>query len=179
MSVPASIAIPQIFADPGPQLNEHGARVVPGWNDYFLTIAEAVGARSKDPSTQIGAVIVDDENQIVSTGYNGLPRGMVEDDPILFERPSKYDYFEHAERNAIYAAARKGCSVKGCRIYLAGKHFCCLECARAIVQAGISEVFCPEPDFSNPTFKFDVALAILTECGVKVTYTRDNRPILS
>lgn len=140
---------------------------VPDWHQYFLAIADVVRTKSRDPNTQIGAVIVDDDNQIVATGYNGLPRGAVYS-PERLERPTKYDFFEHAERNAIYAAARRGIPLKGCRLYLSGTHFSCLECARAIIQTGIKAIYAPAPDLSNPVFKFQTALDLFGEAGVEV-----------
>lgn len=143
----------------------------PNWDQYFLMIAEVVKLRSKDPNTQIGAVIVDSDNQIVATGYNDFPRAAL-NKAERFERPTKYDYMVHAEANAIFAAARRGVSLKGCKLYLVGPHFSCLDCARAIIQSGISEVHLPPPDYSNPTFKFRESEQLLTECGVKVvTYS--------
>lgn len=142
---------------------------VPTWDEYFLAIAEVVRTKSRDPHTQIGAVIVDDDNQIVATGYNGFPRGVEYSDDRL-QRPTKYDYFEHAERNAIFAAARRGIPVKGCRLYLAGKHFSCLDCARAIIQTGIRHVFAPAPAEAATEYKFQTALNLFEESGVRVTF---------
>jgi dCMP deaminase len=111
------------------------------WQDYFLTIAEQVKEKSKDINTQIGAVIVGEDNQIVSTGYNSFPRGL--DDSILErqERPEKYYWFEHAERNAIYNAALIGVSTKNCTIYITSE-LPCADCARGIINAGIKKVVC-------------------------------------
>lgn len=110
------------------------------WNEYFKNIAEAVKLKSKDNSTQIGAVIVGEGNEIVSTGYNSFPRDINDDVVERQERPEKYYWMEHAERNAIYNAARIGVSTDGCTMYLT----CglpCADCARAIINAGIVEVF--------------------------------------
>lgn len=145
---------------------ETGARMVASWDDYFIAIAEVVKRRSKDPHTQIGAVIVDQDNQIVATGYNGLPRG-IEDAADLYGE-EKADWMVHAEANAIYAAGRRGMSLKGCKLYLSDGHFTCLDCAQAIVQVGITEVFCVEPDYSRVKYKFDKAVATYREAGVKV-----------
>ena len=76
------------------------------WVDYFLSIAEQVKLKSKDRNTQIGAVIVGEDNEILSTGYNSFPRGLNDDLDDRQNRPEKYFWFEHAERNAIYNAAR-------------------------------------------------------------------------
>jgi dCMP deaminase len=153
---------------------------IPTWDEYFLAIAEVVRTKSRDRQTKIGAVIVDEDNQIVATGYNGFPRGVSYSEerlrrpdpnhPLGNMQESKYDFFEHAERNAIFAAARRGIPLKGCRLYLAGKHFSCLDCARAIIQTGISSVFMPEPDLSNAAYKFQTALNLFEESGVRVTF---------
>ena len=88
------------------------------WTDYFLNIAEQIKLKSKDESTQIGAVIVGDDNEILSTGYNSFPRGLNDNKPERQERPEKYFWFEHAERNAIYNAARIGTPLVNSTIYL-------------------------------------------------------------
>jgi len=110
------------------------------WIEYFYNIAEEVKKKSKDKNTQIGAVIVGKDKEIVSTGYNSFPRGIDDDRADRQEKPEKYFWFEHAERNAIYNAARIGVSTKGCTMYLT----CgipCADCARGIINAGISKIF--------------------------------------
>ena len=111
------------------------------WNEYFRGIAHQVKLKSKDARTQIGAVIVGHDNEIVSTGYNSFPRGI--DDNVIDRqtRPEKYYWFEHAERNAIYNAARIGVSTKGCTMYLTC-HVPCADCARGIINAGITTIYC-------------------------------------
>ena len=111
---------------------------VPNWDNYFLEICRVVAARSKDPATKIGCVIVGPAHEIRSTGYNSLPRSIRDDVPERLERPTKYLWMEHAERNAIYNAARCGTPLEGCTLF-AGL-MPCMDCARAIVQAGIREV---------------------------------------
>jgi dCMP deaminase len=109
------------------------------WDEYFINIAEQVKLKSKDNNTQIGVVIVGKDNEIVSTGYNSFPRGINDDIDERQEKPEKYFWFEHAERNAIYNAALiGGASLAGCRMYTNGVP--CMDCARGIVQAGIEEV---------------------------------------
>ena len=111
------------------------------WQEYFIGIANYVKLKSKDKYTQIGAVIVGKDNEVVSTGYNSFPRGIDDNVPERQERPEKYHWFEHAERNAIYNAARIGVSTKGCTMYLT----CglpCTECCRGIINAGITKVVC-------------------------------------
>jgi dCMP deaminase len=141
------------------------------WDQYFIDIANAVRTKSKDPSTTIGAVIVGQENQIVSTGFNGFPRFIDETDSSRWERPIKYAFVEHAERNSIYNAARTGVSLMGCTLYLVGMgppSVPCTECAKAIIQAGIVRVcgkaYKPMPDAWSDDFAFSEAL--LAEAGV-------------
>jgi dCMP deaminase len=113
-------------------------RQVPNWNEYYLAICRAVAARSKDPNTQLGCVIAGPAHEIRSTGYNSLPRGIRDDVPERLERPTKYLWMEHAERNAIYNAARCGTPLEGCTLYV--EIMPCMDCGRALVQAGIREV---------------------------------------
>ena len=117
------------------------------WKDYFKNIAQQVKLKSKDKYTQIGAVIVGNDNEIVSTGYNSFPRGIDDNKQHRQERPEKYYWFEHAERNAIYNAARIGVSTKDCTMYLT----CgipCADCARGIINAGIRRIVCIDDDDS-------------------------------
>ena len=111
------------------------------WDEYFMGVALLSAKRSKDPSTQVGACIVNDDNRIVSVGYNGFPRGCSDEifpwDKIA-ENPNdtKYPFVCHAELNAILNS--NGIGIKGSRIYVA--LFPCNECAKSIIQAGIKEV---------------------------------------
>ena len=113
-------------------------RDIPGWDQYYLEICKVVASRSKDPNTQIGCVIVGPNHEIRSTGYNSFPRGIRDDVPERLVRPAKYLWIEHAERNAICNAARAGTATEGCTIFV--EIMPCMDCARAIVQAGIIEV---------------------------------------
>lgn len=101
-------------------------------------IAKVQALRSKDESAGVGAVIIGPDNEIRSTGYNGMVRGINDDAEYRHQRPEKYKWFEHAERNAIYNAARMGIALNGCRIY--ATMFPCTDCTRAIIQVGIVEV---------------------------------------
>ena len=107
------------------------------WDKYFTEMVKVVASKSEDQSTKCGAIIVKPTNEVISTGYNGLPRGF-KDTQERQERPLKYSFFEHAERNAIYNAARIGVETLGCKIYVTG--IPCCDCARAIIQCGIKEV---------------------------------------
>ena len=108
------------------------------WNKRFMELAFLVASWSKDPSTKTGAVIVGPDKEIRATGYNGPVRGVDDDIPERLERPTKYDFFEHAERNALFNACLTGVQVKGCTMY--ATHAPCVDCARAIIQAGIKTV---------------------------------------
>ena len=108
------------------------------WHIRFMEMAELVSGWSKDTSTKVGAVVVGPDREIRSTGYNGVVRGVDDDIPERLERPTKYDFFEQAERNAVYNACLIGASLKGCVIYVTAMP--CPDCARAIIQSGIKMV---------------------------------------
>lgn len=114
--------------------------MVINWDEYFMGIALLSAKRSKDPSTQVGACIVDNEKKVVSIGYNGMPRN-IDEEKLTWEKGeglnSKYLYVCHAEFNAILNI-RNGSSLNGCKVYVT--LFPCNECAKAIVQTGIKEV---------------------------------------
>ena len=108
------------------------------WDEYFMGVAMLAARRSKDPSTQVGACIVSQDNIIISTGYNGMPKGCSDDD-FPWDRTgeeTKYPYVVHAELNAILNA--NGRDLRGSRLYVA--LFPCNECAKAIIQSGVKEV---------------------------------------
>lgn len=113
------------------------------WDEYFIQVAETVAVKSKDRSTQVGAIIVNKQHSILSTGFNGFPRGIDDYVEERHERPTKYIWTEHAERNAIYNAAYLGHSLKDAKMYTT--LFPCVECTRAIIQSGIVELVCPAP----------------------------------
>lgn len=111
------------------------------WAEYFRKIAHTVKLKSKDKSTQIGAVIVGSNNEIRSTGYNSFPRGIEDFHEERQERPEKYYWMEHAERNAIINAARIGVSTDRCILFLTCD-IPCVDCTRAIINSGIKIIFC-------------------------------------
>lgn len=135
------------------------------WDEYFMGVALLAAERSKDPSTQVGACIVSIDNKVVSTGYNGAPRGYDDDKCMCWEREgnfldTKYAYVCHAELNAILNSPR---SVNGCKIYVA--LFPCNECAKAIIQSGIKEIIYMDDKYA----KTDGVIAskmMLDACGV-------------
>lgn len=118
------------------------------WDEYFMGVAILSAKRSKDPGTQVGACIVTPDKRIVGVGYNGLPAGC-SDDEFPWEREgdflnSKYAYVCHAELNAILNSTK---SLKGCTIYV--DLFPCNECAKSIIQSGISEIVYLSDKYDN------------------------------
>lgn len=108
--------------------------------EYFIQIAEVIKLKSKDWNTQIGVVVVGPDNEIRSTGYNSFPRGINDKIPERQQKPEKYYWFAHAERNALYNAARVGVPLKDCTMYLT----CgipCADCAIGIINSGIKEIW--------------------------------------
>jgi dCMP deaminase len=136
------------------------------WDEYFSNLAEAVALKSKDRSTKVGCVLVGPEHEIRSTGFNGFPRGVNDDIEERHERPEKYFWTEHAERNAVYAAARTGAHLKDCTAYVTLAP--CMDCARALIQSGITCVVCPEPGLSLPVWNehFKRLTPLFKEAGV-------------
>lgn len=144
------------------------------WDKRFIDQAKYVAEWSKDKNTKTGAVIVDDENTELVMGYNGFPRGADDDtDQRRYERPHKYFWTEHAERNAIYKAARLGISLKGTKMYCT--YFPCADCSRAIIQAGITTLYTEKPDLNHHKWgeSWIEAIIMLKECGVKIVWTNE------
>ena len=141
------------------------------WHRRFMELAFMIAGWSKDTSTKTGAIVVGPDREIRATGYNGLVRGVDDDKPERMERPTKYDFFEHAERNAIYNACLTGTSLRGCVLY--ATHPPCTDCARAIIQSGIKTVVTNElevrNDISGQTWrdKLDYSRQMFEEAGVE------------
>lgn len=132
-------------------------------NKYFLGLAAEMAAKSPDPSRKTGCVILKADGDSVG-GWNNFPSGVF---PRL-ERPAKYVFIEHAERAAIYFAAREGLALKDGTIYLTW--FPCADCARAIVCSGIKKLVGYEPDWSEVRYGFHDARTILQEGGVEIVF---------
>lgn len=134
----------------------------------YMEIAYATSRFSKDESTQVGAVIVGPTNEVRSLGYNGAPRGCrADEDSRGITRPEKYFWYSHAELNAITNAARVGVPLDGSTIVVT--HPPCMDCARAIVQAGIKQVVTVRPNAEFAS-RWDEHIrrtqALFQECGV-------------
>lgn len=136
------------------------------WAKRFIQMAELVGSWSKDPSTQVGAVITK-QNRIVSVGFNGYPHG-ISDSAEIDERETKYLKTLHAEENAILFAKR---DLDGCEIWVT--HFPCPNCAAKIIQTGISVVHCPaqtEDFLSRWGEKISLSQDMFDQAGVNVDW---------
>ena len=132
-------------------------RKVPDWNNYFMSIAKTVSTRSKDSQTQVGCVIVDKNNHIIATGYNGFKPGAIET-PEQWDRPYKYQWVIHAEENAI---ANSVCSCKDSILYVT--MFPCSVCAEKISAAGIKKVYYVDDKYYN-----DETINIFIKSNIKI-----------
>ncbi len=140
------------------------------WDQRFVRLAQHIAQWSKDPSTKVGCVVTGPDREIRSTGFNGFPRGIDDDDERLTNRAMKYPLICHAEENAIMHAARIGISLKDCRAYVTWPP--CIRCARSLIQAGVAEVIYPagleipdrwSEDFSISTNMFEEAGIVVRE----------------
>ena len=139
------------------------------WDVRFFELAKHIASWSKDRSTKVGAVIVNEKDRVVkSMGYNGFPRGIDDDNDEYHKRPAKYKWAEHAERNAIYNAARNGIAIEGCTMYVT--FFPCTDCARSIIQSGIQRVVAPQPNLKNEKWgeDFKLSLEMFMQSGISV-----------
>jgi dCMP deaminase len=128
-------------------------RIVMDFDTYNMTLARAAALKSKDRSTQVGCVIVGPDNEVRSTGYNGFPRNIDDDVEDRHVRPEKYFWTEHAERNAVYNAARHGTPLEGCTAFVTWTP--CMDCARAIVPSGLIRVVGYEMRLDDPKWAED------------------------
>ena len=141
-------------------------KLIINWDEYFMGIAQ-LSALSKDPSTQVGACIVDDDKKVVSIGYNGMPRH-IDDCQLSWEKGeglnNKYLYVCHAEMNAILNT-RNGTALRGCTLYVS--LFPCNECAKAIIQVGIKEIVYVSNKYKD-SFAVQASMKMLNLAGVKI-----------
>jgi dCMP deaminase len=137
------------------------------WHYRFLELADCIATWSKDPSRGVGCVIVSESRQIISTGFNGLPRG-IEDRPDRLVRPVKYDLICHAEMNAIVQCARNGVSPIGCVLY--STFFPCINCALAIIQSGVATIVTYDVTDEDARWLDSIAKsrAVFDEAGVRM-----------
>lgn len=140
------------------------------WDEIYISMAHLFAMKSKDRSTKSGVVIVDQYNRVKSLGFNGFPTGIDDDIEERHERPAKYLYTEHSERNAIYNSSE---DLTGCKLYV--NWHPCADCARAIIQKRIVEViihkeFEEYEGSGNWSDAHEIAKILFKEAGVKVRY---------
>ena len=136
------------------------------WDRRFLELAKHISEWSKDPSTKVGCVVVGADREVLSTGFNGFPRGIEDDLDRLEDRDRKYPLICHAEENAIMHAARIGVSLKGNTAYVTWPP--CSRCTRSLIQAGLNEVVFPA-DVDIPErwqADFDISMGMMEEAGI-------------
>jgi dCMP deaminase len=149
------------------------------WTMRFLNLAKEISTWSIDPSTKVGAVIVDKNKRIVETGYNGFPRGVKDLPERLNNREEKYKYVVHAEMNCIYNACHNGTSLNDTTLYVYGLPICS-ECAKGVAQVGISKVIMQHPNDIPKHWEEKVTTSkiIFNEAGVKfLRYSEKFEPI--
>ena len=143
------------------------------WDDYFMIQAFAAAVKSKDSRQKVGCVVVGPFNNILTTGFNGFPRVVTENDERMLDKVTKLQFIAHAERNAMDQAARHGISLHGSTMFVT-KHPC-NECAKSIIQAGIRRVVCPPLDSdSSWTESSRLAKTMLDEAEVVLHVMQQN-----
>ena len=136
------------------------------WDRRFLNLAKHIAEWSKDPSTKVGCVVVGEDREIRSTGFNGFPRGIEDRLDRLADRDLKYPLICHAEENAIMHAARIGVSLKGCVAYVTWPP--CSRCARSLIQSGVCEIIYPEGCEIPERWRedFEISSEMIEEAGL-------------
>ena len=141
------------------------------WDERYLQLAKDIAQWSKDANTQVGAVAVGDKGQILSQGYNGFPRGILDTPDRLNNRETKYKYVVHAEMNAIYNATYSGVSLDGAVLYVYGLPICS-ECAKGIIQVGIKKVIIEKSkELDNWNESVALSQEMFDEAGVELVIT--------
>lgn len=136
----------------------------------FVSTALDMASKSKDPSTKVGCVIVDDDGTILATGWNGFPRGVLDDSERYNDREIKYKLIAHAEQNAIAQAARVGAKLLGSTLIVTAL-YPCSSCAKSIIQAGVKRILAPR-QVDNPRWEDEQVFSELmfSEAGIEVEY---------
>lgn len=145
------------------------------WDSRFMRLAREISTWSKDPSTKIGAVIVNDERRILATGYNGFPRGIDDSEERLNDRAQKYPRIVHGEMNALMNALYSGVSVKDATIYVWGLPVCS-ECTKNVIQSGIKRVVITFPEHAPEVWQKQweqMSKPMYNEAGVSLTYINE------
>jgi dCMP deaminase len=141
------------------------------WDNRFMEMARVISTWSKDPSSQIGAVVVNDERRILATGYNGFPKGIADTEERLNNKEEKYSRIIHAEMNALMNALYSGVSLKDSTLYVYGLPVCS-SCAKCVIQAGVKRVVIPtiKTNKANWQAVWELESApMFAESGVQIT----------
>lgn len=134
------------------------------WTSRFLELAATIAQWSKDPSTKVGAIAIDDDcRRIMETGYNGIPRGVM-DISARMERPDKYKFMCHAEANLVAHAARP--ILSGSTVIVT--HYPCCDCAKLLINAGVKRIVCGSGQTNMKPEMFEAARTMFAEAGVEV-----------
>jgi dCMP deaminase len=143
-----------------------------------MMMAKEVSLWSKDPSKKIGAIAVGENHRVLSTGYNGFPRGVEDKSSRLNDRETKYKYVVHAEQNCIYNACLNGISLAGASLYVYGLPICS-ECAKGIIQVGIERVIIDVSNFSIPKWNesFVFTKQLFKEAEISIKYVDVFKPL--
>jgi dCMP deaminase len=150
-----------ITATPGPKKGTN-------WTQRFMELAAHIATWSKDPSTKVGAVIVDKKRRVIGLGYNGFPRGVSDSKDRYEHRPTKYKLVVHSEANAILNANANR-SVEGCTLYTT--KFPCTDCTKLIIQSGIAEVVTPVAPEGDRAWTEDAEVSKVMMLEAEVTIT--------
>ena len=145
------------------------------WDNRFMKLAREISTWSKDPSSKIGAVIVNDERRILATGYNGFPRGIEDTEERLNDREQKYPRIVHGEANALMNALYSGVSVKDATIYVWGLPVCA-DCTKLVIQSGIKRVVITYPEHAPEKWQKqwnEMSKPMYEEAGVSITYINE------
>ena len=139
------------------------------WKKRFLKLSKEISTWSKDPSTKVGALIISEDRNIISTGYNGFPRDIEDTEERLNNRELKYKFVLHAEMNCILNALYNGRSVKDCILFVHGLPPCS-ECTKSIIQAGIKKVITDSKATDNWKESLKLSLEMLKEANVEIEF---------
>ena len=139
------------------------------WKKRFLKLSKEIAEWSKDPSTKVGALIISEDKNIISTGYNGFPRDIEDTEERLNNRELKYKFILHAEMNCILNALYNGRSVKDCILFVHGLPPCS-ECTKSIIQAGIKKVITDSKATDNWKESLKLSLEMLKEANVEIEF---------
>jgi dCMP deaminase len=141
------------------------------WDNRFMEMAQVISTWSKDPSSQIGAVVVNDERRILATGYNGFPKGIADTEERLNNKEEKYSRIIHAEMNALMNALYSGVSLKDSTLYVYGLPVCS-SCAKCVIQAGVKRVVIPTIKTNKANWQAvweQESAPMFAESGVQIT----------